>query len=71
MYKQEMQNKTRNMKTKIGLVFQKYYINQKSFAHLYFEMKFIFGFIKNLGRMWLVGFLRTIILLWTTNVGKT
>ena len=29
------QNKTRN--TKIGLVSQKYYTNQKSFAHLYFQ----------------------------------
>ena len=37
MYTQDMQNKTRNMETKIGLVSQKYYTNLKSFAHLSFQ----------------------------------
>ena len=37
MYTQEMQNKTRNTKTKIRLVSQKYYTNKKSVAHLSFR----------------------------------
>ena len=37
MYAREMQNKTRNIKTKIELVSQKYYTNQKSFSHLSFR----------------------------------
>ena len=50
----------RKNETKIGLVSQKYYTNQKSFAYLSFEVKIIFEFIKNLSQIWSVGFLWTV-----------
>ena len=48
-------NQTRKHENKIGLVFQEYYTNQKSFAHLSLEVKIIFEFIKNLCLVWPVG----------------
>ena len=49
MYTQDMQNKTRNMETKIGLVSKKYYTNQNSFAHLSFRSENQFQFYQKFG----------------------
>ena len=59
VYTKMQKKKTEGKENKIGLVSQKYYTNQKSIAHLSFEVKIIFEFIENLDRVWSVGFLWT------------